>query len=105
MKVLTADAFDKRHPTLELDMLHKVPSQSGSRSSENILRLLDEFSHEGSNGGHICLIFEAMGPDLSRYRKLFPDVKILVPIAKSIARQLLLALALLHEIHHVIRCG
>jgi serine/threonine-protein kinase SRPK3 len=105
MKILTADAFDKSYPTLELDILHKISPHSDSQGSEHILRLLDEFSHEGPNGVHICLIFKAMGPDLSRYRKLFPDVKIPVPVAKSITRQLLLALVFLHETNHVIHCG
>lgn len=105
MKILTADAFDKSHPTLELDILHKISPHSESQGPNHILRLLDEFSHKGPNGVHICLIFKAMGPDLSRYRKLFPDVKIPVPVAKSITRQLLLALAFLHEANHVIHCG
>lgn len=104
MKILTADAFDKSHPTLELDILHKISPHSESQGPNHILRLLDEFSHKGPNGVHICLIFKAMGPDLSRYRKLFPDVKIPVPVAKSITRQLLLALAFLHEANHVIHC-
>jgi serine/threonine-protein kinase SRPK3 len=105
MKILTADAFDKSHPTLELDILHKISPQTKSQGSEHILHLLDEFSHESPNGLHICLVFKAMGPDLSMYRKLFPNVKIPVPVAKRITKQLLLALAFLHETNHVIHCG
>ncbi|KAF1920903.1 serine kinase [Ampelomyces quisqualis] len=104
MKILTADAFDTIHSSLELDILHKISRYTKSLGSEHILHLLDEFSHEGPNGVHICLVFKAMGPDLSRYRKLFPDVKIPVPIAKSITKQVLLALAFLHETNHVIHC-
>jgi serine/threonine-protein kinase SRPK3 len=105
LKVLTADAFDEKHPTFELDILHQISTPSESRGSEHILRLIDEFKHQGPNGVHVCLIFKAMGPDLAKYRKLFPNVKLPVPIAKTIAKKLLLALSFLHETHHVIHCG
>ncbi|OTA78343.1 hypothetical protein M434DRAFT_87359 [Hypoxylon sp. CO27-5] len=43
-----------------------------------------------------------MGPNLSIYRRLFPYLRIPVPVAKNIARQLLQALAFLHDTCHII---
>lgn len=103
--MLTANAFDEKHPTFELDILHQISTRLENQGTLHILRLIDEFKHHGPNGVHVCLVFKAMGPDLAKYRQLFPNAKLPVPIVKRITRQLLLALSLLHETHHVIHCG
>lgn len=46
-----------------------------------------------------------MGPDLSNYRRLFPKLRIPLPIVKDISRQLLLGLSYLHDECHVIHTG
>ncbi|KAF4448913.1 Sterigmatocystin 8-O-methyltransferase [Fusarium austroafricanum] len=40
--------------------------------SNHVLGLLDNFEQTGPNGQHACIIFKAMGPDLSRYRSYLP---------------------------------
>ncbi|UNI24634.1 Non-specific serine/threonine protein kinase [Purpureocillium takamizusanense] len=43
-----------------------------------------------------------MGPDLTKYRRLFPALRIPPPLLKGIAKQLLLALSFLHDVCRVI---
>ncbi|KAL2021638.1 hypothetical protein VTK56DRAFT_6991 [Thermocarpiscus australiensis] len=43
-----------------------------------------------------------MGPDMSRYRRLFPKLRIPLPLMKDISRQLLLAVSYLHDAYRVI---
>ncbi|KAL9063125.1 MAG: hypothetical protein Q9157_008402 [Trypethelium eluteriae] len=43
-----------------------------------------------------------MGPDLSKFRTLFPNARIPVPLLKKIVKQLLLALSFLHDTHGII---
>lgn len=108
LKILTADTFGQGHDTFELDILRHIrnlkhgPTQPGSR---HVLPLIDEFEHQGPHGKHVCLIFKAMGPDMSLYRRLFPQLMIPAPLIKDIARQLLLALSYLHDTCRVIHTG
>jgi serine/threonine-protein kinase SRPK3 len=46
-----------------------------------------------------------MGPDMTKYRRLFPKARIPLPIVRKIATQLLLALEFLHDKCGVIHTG
>ncbi|KAI1361335.1 serine protein kinase Sky1 [Xylaria arbuscula] len=100
LKVLTADSFGGIKDTLELEVLKQITTRH--TESHHVLGLLDEFRLAGPNGQHVCLVVKAMGPDLSKYRKLFPRKRIPVAIAKKISKQLLDALVFLHETCQVI---
>lgn len=92
LKVLTAKTFGDRNDTFELDILDRIKAQCIQHPGKShILGLLDEFEHHGPNGCHVCLVFKAMGQDLSIYRRLFPGRRIPLPLLKQISRQLLLA--------------
>ncbi|RDA96126.1 hypothetical protein CP533_1750 [Ophiocordyceps camponoti-saundersi (nom. inval.)] len=98
LKILTADSFGDGNDTFELDILMQLKAQiASSPGAAHILGLLDKFEHRGPNGNHVCLVFKAMGPELSRLRRLFPGLRLPVPLIKSISRQLLLALSCLHD--------
>lgn len=89
-----------------MDILHQLSSRLDiHQGSRHILALIDEFKHNGPNGDHVCLIFKAMGPDLAKYRKLFPSVRIPIPVMKKITKQLLPALSFLHDANRVIHTG
>ncbi|KAJ3578958.1 hypothetical protein NPX13_g1607 [Xylaria arbuscula] len=100
LKVLTADSFGGIKDTFELEVLKQITTRH--IESHHVLGLLDEFRLAGPNGQHVCLVVKAMGPDLSKYRKLFPRKRIPVAIAKKISKQLLDALVFLHETCQVI---
>ncbi|KAJ3555795.1 hypothetical protein NP233_g12125 [Leucocoprinus birnbaumii] len=103
LKLLTADCYGHEKDTFELDILRDIRSKAAAApESQHILSLLDTFEHVGPNGKHVCLVFKAMGPDMSRFRREFPSYRIPIPLLKSISRQLLLALAFLHDTCQVI---
>src|SRR4051812_6196005 len=78
LKVLTADSYGRQHDTFELDILGHIKSQTPSPhlGSGHILGLSDKFVHHGPHGNHLCLVFKAMGPEMSKYRRLFPKQRI-----------------------------
>ncbi|KAM7186317.1 Serine/threonine-protein kinase [Naviculisporaceae sp. PSN 640] len=101
LKVLTADSFGSKHDTFELDILRHIRGlDTPHLGVSHVLGLLNEFEHRGPNGNHICLVFKPMGPDMTKYRRLFPKARIPLPMVKRIATQLLLALDFLHD-----KCG
>lgn len=109
LKILTADAYDGKNDTFELDILRHIQSRSrdgsGAIGSGKIMGLMDEFSHTGPHGRHACLVFKPMGPDMSHLRGLFPKSRIPIPVAKRVSRDLLLSLAFLHDHCGIIHTG
>ena len=62
---------------IELDILSRIKAQCIQHPRKShILGLLYEFERQGPIGSHLCLVFKAMGPDLSIYRRLFPGRRI-----------------------------
>lgn len=110
LKILTADAYDGKNDTFELDMLRHVQSRSQDaggaiQGSDKIMALVDEFNHTGPHGRHVCLVFKPMGPDMSRLRTLFPKPRLPIPVAKRVSRDLLLSLVFLHDQCGIIHTG
>lgn len=100
IKIMTADTTAYSHELSILESLAK--SCKGSLDSRYIVQLLDEFSHQGPNGTHQCLVFELLGPTLDmvtsdysdyddREERLEPDTVL------RISEQLLNAIAFVHE--------
>ncbi|KAJ0155622.1 Serine/threonine-protein kinase SRPK [Colletotrichum tanaceti] len=110
LKVLTADSFGNGNDTLELEILMRLKACAAASPTSppplpgaaHVLGLLDQFEHRGPHGNHVCLVVKATGPDLSRFRRLFPGLRLPPPLVKSVSRQLLLALAHLHDTCQVI---
>ncbi|TWU74168.1 hypothetical protein ED733_000552 [Metarhizium rileyi] len=66
LKILTADTFGQGRDTFEIDILRHIRSDTTPDTGKlHILQLLDNFEHQGPNGNHVCLVFQAMGPDMS----------------------------------------
>ncbi|KIH93550.1 protein kinase domain-containing protein [Sporothrix brasiliensis 5110] len=107
LKILTADTYDGKKDSYELAILdcivNKQKAYQGQQENrkdprgKHVLGLLDTFKHDGPNGQHVCLVFKAMGPNLSQLRDLFPRRRLPVPMAKNVARDLVTALAFLHD--------
>ncbi|KAL4985766.1 kinase-like domain-containing protein [Aspergillus falconensis] len=77
-------AHDLKNTT---DLRH-IAKTAPEEAVRYVARLLDEFEHRGPNGAHRCLEFEPMGPNVNTMP---------LPMAKSIIKQSLQALAFLHE--------
>ncbi len=106
LKILTADSYGTEHDTFELAILRHIRTKGNpDPGTSHILGLLDEFEHRGPNGNHVCIVSRAMGPDMAKYRRLFPKARIPLAAMKAVAKQLLLALDFLHSTCGIIHTG
>lgn len=96
----------KTEPTKELQILRHIAEVAPIQGAQCVTQLLDDFVHVGPNGSHKCLVFEPMGPSANSMVEELPqfkprtydmDIRYPPPMAKSILKQALQALALLHE--------
>lgn len=104
LKILVSDISGS---ITELQILHHITqAATPAEGARYITQLLDEFEHHGPNGVHKCLVFEPMGPSVNRMveelpqfqpRKRYMKVRYPPPMAKSILKQSLQALAFLYE--------
>lgn len=111
LKILVADQTLVKN---ELET-HNILSQSKLQhpGKGGIMNVLDSFHHDGPNGSHLCLIFEAMGPSAAQMVENLPPelggfqgskspashpiMRFPVWMAKSILRQTLLSVNFLHQ--------
>lgn len=84
---------------LELKVLRLLSTGNSDRypGSRHILRLWDDFEHEGSNGIQTCLFFDALGPSVKAMAEKFSDGRLLGIVAREISRQALLGLDYLYQ--------
>lgn len=85
----------------ELSILSYLNQQRNSDPmSRHVITLLDCFEHQGPNGKHVCIVFEALSARISEYNNgmvpRFPKW-----MAKRILRQVLIGICFLHS-HGVI---
>ncbi|EPE09528.1 serine protein kinase sky1 [Ophiostoma piceae UAMH 11346] len=99
LKILAADTYDGKCDSFELELLEKISEQASQNKpgGEHVLGLLDDFKHKGPNGQHVCLVLEAMGPDVGQFRDLFAHRRLPLPMAKQATRDMVAALAFLHD--------
>jgi serine/threonine-protein kinase SRPK3 len=108
LKVLVALLSDKEKNEKvwdELGML-KVIQESNAQSDgyRHVCQLLDNFTHQGPNGNHICLVLEIMKFNvLSLYRAYSRTMPF--PLLARLSKQLLRALAYLHDECGIIHAG
>ncbi|KAF5616943.1 cmgc srpk kinase [Fusarium sp. NRRL 25303] len=94
----------KEKQSRELEILYYLVKVA-PESAQYITQLLDEFEHDGPNGTHTCLVFEAMGPSFcqmllsppGRGIKLGDKEQYPLQTAKHIFRDVLKGLNLLHK--------
>ena len=105
LKILEGSGTDSQAELKMLDAISENTIQHPGR--ELIMMPLDSFYHRGPNGNHLCLVFEAMGPDAVHVTENFPpevfskrdrDSRALpIWMAKSVLRHGLLAIDFLHQ--------
>lgn len=64
--------------------------------------LLDWFEHCGTNGKHVCMVFEMLGDNLLKLIKHFNYQGIPLQVVRNIAKQVLIGLDYLHRECHII---
>mmetsp|Transcript_65165 Transcript_65165/g.155588 ORF Transcript_65165/g.155588 Transcript_65165/m.155588 type:complete len:552 (+) Transcript_65165:75-1730(+) len=67
-----------------------------------VVQLVDCFEHNGVNGKHVCMVFEAMGPNLLALIKRYTFKGVPIGIVRTITRHTLLGLDYLHRICGII---
>ena len=71
----------------------------GKPSARYIVSVLDSFTHQGPNGTHLCIVFELLGPSVSKvvddYHSFGDDLE--MDIILRMSEQLLEAISLIHE--------
>lgn len=95
VKVGTADSDQK-----EVDILTRLsnPSlQDGSRGKEFILPILDRFTIHGPNGTHPCLVTAPARCSLADAKDASISGLFQLPVARSLAAQLAMAVAYTHK--------
>ena len=103
MKVLAADSYGEEEHIFEIEILkHLRMADPNHKGYSYINHLLDQFEHEGPNGTHVCLVFEAMGMSLQGYAEYLQTEYGFGPVlpdyaVASITKQLLMALSYAHE--------
>lgn len=82
----------------EVKLLEKVADVcKDSGANTPIVYLLDSFTITGSNGQHVCMVFEVLGASLLKLIRLYKHQGIPLEIVKRIAKQCLEGLDILHS--------
>lgn len=82
----------------EIKLLDKVKTHS--TESSTIVLLYDHFTIDGPHGVHVCMVFEVLGANLLKLIRVTKHRGLPVPLVKTITRQMLEGLDLLHK-----KCG
>ena len=92
-KVYTEQAID------EIKLMTKMNEMDPERK-ENVVHILDNFTHDGPNGKHICMNIELGGSNLLDLIKYYDYKGIPMDQSKMISREVLKALDFIHT-----KCG
>lgn len=83
----------------EIRLLKRVATEAGTEKGRVVL-LLDDFLIKGPFGSHICMVFEVLGENLLKLMRRFDNRGLPIEMVRSIAKQVLHGLDLLHR-----KCG
>ncbi|CDH15663.1 related to Serine/threonine-protein kinase SKY1 [Zygosaccharomyces bailii ISA1307] len=102
MKIVRSDKVYSEAAQDENKLLKRIRSSTEQEhlGSRYILKLLDNFYHEGPNGEHIVMVFEVLGENLLALIKKYEHRGIPLVYVKQISKQLLLGLDYMHR-----KCG
>ncbi|KAJ6482531.1 kinase-like domain-containing protein [Mycena sanguinolenta] len=87
----------------EIKLLQRLVTSSDPNTpvshpgKSHVISFLDHFKHQGPNGTHICMVFEVLGENLLGLIKRNHNKGVPVPLAKQIAKQVLLGLDYMHR--------
>ncbi|CAN3376327.1 hypothetical protein DIURU_004065 [Diutina rugosa] len=82
----------------EIKMLDKITTSDVLHPGhDHVIQLLDTFTHKGTNGTHVVMVFEVLGENLLSLIRRYKHRGIPIVFVKQIAKQLLSALDFLHR--------
>ncbi len=95
LKVVTAAASKLNS---EAKIIHRLRQGNADHPGRNfVLSSLDEFSIEGPNGRHQCLVSDVVGSSITEAKEATEHGMLPVKTARGIAAQLALGLAYIHS--------
>ncbi|EDO16560.1 hypothetical protein Kpol_1064p42 [Vanderwaltozyma polyspora DSM 70294] len=100
LKIVKSDKVYSEAAKDEIKVLKKLKeTQKYDRygGSGNIMKLLDNFIHEGVNGHHIVMVFEVLGENLLAMIRRYEPNGVPISYVKQITKQLLLGLDYMHR--------
>jgi serine/threonine-protein kinase SRPK3 len=97
LKISTANSSRESQELSNLQLLKN--RSKGSLSSKYIVQLLDSFVHQGPNGQHQCLVFELLGPTVTRILREYYVCrsKLQKEVVLRMSEQLLKAIKFIHD--------
>jgi serine/threonine-protein kinase SRPK3 len=95
LKIITAQASARNIE--ERIHLHLQNGDANHPGKAMIPSLLDQFSFDGPNGKHLCLVTEPAGCSIAESKANSPDFMFPLDSARSIAAQAIMGLAYLHS--------
>ncbi|KAL0953477.1 hypothetical protein HGRIS_004707 [Hohenbuehelia grisea] len=80
----------------------RLPHQAGS---SHVLHLLDHFRVKGEDNDHLCLVTKVLGPHLLSVQRSFEASRMPLSLVRHVTRQILEALAFLHDSCNIVHTG
>ncbi|KAI9847473.1 MAG: hypothetical protein M1837_002374 [Sclerophora amabilis] len=69
LKIVKAkDSSDSNELSFHQILAHHDDPRHDDENGRHVVALLDEFTHHGPNGAHLCLVLELMGPSASAFQ-------------------------------------
>ncbi|KAK3896577.1 protein kinase dsk1 [Staphylotrichum tortipilum] len=97
IKVVVANKSDETSRELEILRALKERGDPTHPGRKHITQLIDCFHHDGPNGRHLCLVLGLLGPKASSINDECPQYRLDGLVARSVSRQLLLAVDYLYS--------
>ncbi len=90
----------------EVPILQRIRDCDDSHPGKaHVTQMLDHFTHNGPNGTHACLTFDAHGSTVLSLQKGRPGRVLRVDLVKRFGRHMLLALDFVHQNCGVVHTG
>ncbi|KAK4672134.1 hypothetical protein QC763_100420 [Podospora pseudopauciseta] len=97
VKVVTADKSDETSCELSILQALKERGDVNHPGHNHVSHLVESFHIQGPNGRHLCAVQDLLGPTTSSVTDRCPNYRLEGNLARSISRQLLLAVDYLHS--------
>lgn len=95
LKILVASESSQSN---EGSILRKLCSGDSTHKGQRLIpHLLDDFSFDGPNGRHVCLVQEPAGCSVAGSKEVSVDFMFPIETARSIAAQLIVGVSYLHS--------
>ena len=97
LKVVVASKSDETNRELVVLQALKEQGDPEHPGRKHVSHILDSFHLQGPNGQHLCIVLDLLGPNISSVADRCQNYRLDGHLARSVSRQLLLAVDYLHS--------